>query len=62
MTTDSTSWIDNVTFWNCVIFMNALFGLIIFEHSWYKFRRFRNPNKDLDALYPAYRRDDALRW
>ncbi len=25
-------------------------------------RRFRNPNKDLDALYPAYKRSDALQW
>ena len=45
-----------------MIFMNAFLGLIIFEFSWGKFRRFRNPNRDLDALYPSYRRDDAIHW
>ena len=60
--TTTTDWSDYVTFWNVVIFMNALAGLIVFELAWHQFRRFRNPNKDLDALYPAYRRDDAKHW
>ena len=60
--TTPAPWTDSLTLWNFVIFMNALCGLIIFELSWYKFRRFRSPNKDLDAIYPAYRRDDAIHW
>ena len=60
--TSSSSWTDYVSFWNLAIFMNAICGLLILEISWYKFRRFRNPNKDLDAIYPAYRRDDAVKW
>ena len=56
------SWTIDLTFWNVVIILNAVLGLILFELAWFKFRRFRNPNKDLDAIYPAYRREDALSW
>ena len=42
--------------------LNALVGLAFFEWSWYKFRRYRNPNAALDAIYPAYRRNDAKHW
>lgn len=48
--------------WQWLALLNAAFGILIFEWSWFRMRRFRKPNADLDALYPAYRRDDALTW
>ena len=45
-----------------LLIVNAVVGLYLFESAYYRLRRFRNPNKDLDALYPAYRRDDAAKW
>ena len=45
-----------------LLIINAAVGLVLFEKSYYRLRRFRNPNKDLDALYPAYRREDAAKW
>ena len=59
---NETSWVDYITFWNMVIFLNAVCGIIIFEYSWWKMKRFRNPNKELDVLYPGYRRDDIINW
>jgi len=56
----SSSWTDYMTFWNIVFGLNAAIGLFMLEYSWFKMRRFRNPNRDLDAIYPAYRRADAL--
>ena len=50
------------SFLTILLALNALIGLIALEWSWYKFRRFRNPNKDLDILYPAYRRNDSPHW
>lgn len=48
--------------WNIVIIMNAFFGWLYLEWAWAKFRRFRKPNKDLDAVYPAYTRHDCEKW
>ena len=48
--------------WNIVIIMNAFFGWLYLEWAWVKFRRFRKPNKDLDAVYPAYTRHDCEKW
>ena len=45
-----------------VLGFNFVVGLCLFEYGWSKTRRFRNPNLDLNAIYPAYHRDDALRW
>ena len=59
---ESSSLMDYFTFWNVLLFLNAVIGLLVLEWSFYKFRRFRNPNKDLDALYPAFRRNDAQHW
>ena len=55
-------FLDNLTFWHYIIFINALVGWVSLEWSWNKFRRFRNPNKDLDAIYPCYARADAAKW
>lgn len=48
--------------WNIIIILNAFFGWLYLEWAWAKFRRFRNPNKDLDAIYPAYTRTDCQKW
>lgn len=45
-----------------LICLNAILGLAMFEWAWFSLRRFRNPNLELDAIYPAYRRVDALNW
>ena len=42
-----------------LLIINAVLGLIIFEWSWAKCYRFRNPIKELDDLIPEWRRDDA---
>ena len=59
---DETSWVDYVTFWNVVILLNAVCGILLFEYNWWKMKRFRNPNRELDELYPCYRRDDIIHW
>jgi len=45
-----------------LLLLNAGFGLIAFEWAWHKTRRFRSPVKELEALVPAFRRNDAERW
>ena len=50
------------SFGTILLALNAFCGLCMMEWAWHKFRRFRNPNRDLDVLYPAYRRDDATKW
>ena len=42
--------------------LSALFGLILFEWAWAKTYRVRNPNKELDEIFPAYRRSDGPKW
>ena len=37
-------------------------GVMALEWAWHKFRRFRNPNKELNELYPGFRRDDCSSW
>ena len=45
-----------------ILIFNAVVGFCMLEYAWFKTRRFRRPNRDLDELYPAYRRTDALSW
>lgn len=42
--------------------VNAGLGLIAFEYAWWKVRRFRTPVAELDALVPAFRRNDVAKW
>ena len=42
--------------------LNAAIGLLFFEWGWKKMHRFRHPNKDLNKITPAFRRDDAPKW
>ena len=53
---------DGIAIWQVLLLLNALFGLMLFEWSWGKMHRFRYPNKDLNAINPAFRRDDAPNW
>ena len=51
------------TSWQVILILtNAVLGLIIFEYSWYKTRRWRKPIAEVDNLLPAYRRPDAAKW
>ena len=45
-----------------LIIVQAIIGLICFEYAYHSLRRFRNPNTDLDEIYPCYRRRDAKNW
>ena len=53
---------DNYFFLKLLLCINAALGLYLFEWAYWRMRRFRNPNRDLDAIYPAYCRKDALKW
>lgn len=41
---------------------NAFIGLVAFEWAWAKVVRFRKPIPELEALVPAFRRQDAQQW
>jgi len=45
-----------------LLLLNASLGLILFEWAWYANRRFRKNIPELDALLPAFRRNDAPKW
>ena len=45
-----------------LLIINAVCGLIAFEWTWRKTYRYRNPIKELDEQFPAYRRLDAFKW
>ena len=53
---------EDYFFLKLLICTNAIIGWVCLEYAWFLTRRYRNPNKDLDDLYPAYRRADALKW
>lgn len=43
--------------------LNAVLGIYLFERTWKNVERFRNPpSAELDNLFPAFRRRDAVRW
>lgn len=39
-----------------------LFGLLLFEYSWYQTACVRDGNEKRDQQYPAFRRQDVKRW
>ena len=53
---------DHCSFWTIALLVNALIGLLLFEWAWGKMSRFRNPDEDINAMFPAFRRDDAPKW
>ena len=58
----SEAWYLDWQFWKIVLAANSLCGLLIFEVAWRKFRRMRRPDEAINALFPAYRRDDCPLW
>ena len=54
--------LDILSFWRIVLLLNALFGVLLFEWAWAKMSRFRNPDKDIHEMFPAFRRNDAPKW
>ena len=48
--------------WFILLCINAVLGVFLLEISWKKLHRFRNPNMQLERLFPAFRRKDALEW
>ena len=45
-----------------IFVLNSLIGLTLFEWAWAKSYRVRNPIKELDDMFPAYKRLDATKW
>ena len=45
-----------------LVIFNALLGLCIFEWAWYHTYIVRNHPKELNEIFPAYRRNDAPKW
>ena len=44
------------------LFFNALIGFILFEWGWYMSHIARNHPKELNDIFPNYRRSDARNW
>ena len=42
--------------------LNAFLGLLVFEIAWKKIVRQRNPNRELDALFPQFKRPDCAKY
>ena len=53
---------DGFSTWQILLLLNAICGLLFFEWGWSKMYRFRFPNKELNDITPAFRRDDAPKW
>ena len=45
-----------------ILALNAFLGLLVFEFAWKKLERHRNPNSELDALFPQFRRADCPKY
>ena len=56
---------DKLAFWQSLLafFIFQFFiGVIMFEWSYFKLRKFRDGNEERDAVFPEYRRYDAKDW
>jgi len=42
--------------------IQAIIGMILFEHFWAKTKRYRENNAKRDSKFPEYRRNDAKFW
>lgn len=58
--TPKYSFLDS--WWFILLVVNALTGIVLLEMAWKNTERFRNPVKELDDLFPAFRRNDAKNW
>ena len=46
-----------------MLVLNAIFGLYLLDKAWKSTIRFRcPPSQELEDLFPAFRRKDALKW
>ena len=50
------------SWWFIVLIINAVIGLIILELTWCRVIKYRRSIKELDDLFPAFRRDDSHHW
>jgi hypothetical protein len=55
-----TKWFNS--WWFILIIINAILGLIVFELVWKRTIRYRRPIKELNDLFPAFRRNDSVHW
>lgn len=66
ITTEQESWYQQdwiTSWWFILIVIQAIIGLYMFEKSWKNTLRFRQPpSKELNELFPAFCRKDALKW
>jgi hypothetical protein len=55
------SWLSS--WWFILLVLNAFIGIYLLEFVWKRTARFRKPpSQELEDLFPAFRRKDALRW
>jgi hypothetical protein len=50
------------SWWFYLLIANAIIGVAMLEYSWKRIERFRKPIKEVEQLFPAFRRDDAKQW
>ena len=55
-------WWPYWTWTNLLLLSNAVVGLLIFEWTWFRTRRFRTPIVELNAQFPELSRNDAPQW
>lgn len=51
-----------MAWWQSVMLLNGIFGLVIFELAWKDTYRFRQEDEERDRLFPAFRRLDVQNW
>ena len=57
----SLGWLSN--WWFILLVLNAIIGLLLLDKAWKNTIRFRcPPSQELEDLFPAFRRKDALIW
>ena len=62
---EKSTWgpvLSEITWTHLLLITNAIAGLLIFEWSWKKTGRFRNPINELNAQFPELARHDAPNW
>ena len=51
------------SWWFILLVLNAVVGISMLEITWKNVVRFRNPpSKELNDLFPAFRRNDSIYW
>ena len=52
----------NPSWFRLILALNAFLGLLALEIAWKKIERQRNPNRELDALFPQFKRTDCEKF